>query len=368
MTRGGNGRRIAGSAAATIRDVARASHVSIATVSRVFNDSPLVSEETRGRVKSAASRLGYWPNSIARSLITNRTHTLGVLMPDLHGEFFSEVIHGLDLQSRSSGFHILVSRSSSSNEDLTAALRSMRGRVDGLVVMAPDLEDVAEMKRSSGDVPAVFLGPSLRFPECDTLEIDNFEGARGVARHLAGLGHRRIAHVAGPATNSDARQRREGFRAALVEAGLKPAPELEVHGDFGELSGYDAGLELLDRVPRPTAIFVANDYMAVGVIGAIEDAGLQVPKDVAVAGFDDIPLARYLTPPLTTVHVDMLRFGQRAVELLVTRLTAGEALPPVHEEIATTLVVRGSCGAQRSRKGDARSRWNRNRHAGDPRP
>lgn len=364
MTRSGDGRRSRGNPASTIRDVARASRVSIATVSRVFNDSPLVSEETRRRVRSAASRLGYWPNSIARSLITNRTHTFGILMPDLHGEFFSEVIHGMDLQARSSGFHILVSRSSSSAEDLTESLRSMRGRVDGLVVMAPDLDGFGALRECAGDVPVVLLGPIDRLPQYDSLGIDNVGGARDVVRHLIRLGHRRIAHVAGPEHNSDARQRREGYRAALRESGLKPAPELEVVGDFGELSGYDAGLELLERAPRSTAIFVANDYMAVGVMGALEDAGLRVPRDVALAGFDDIPLARYLTPPLTTVHVDVLHLGQRAVEILTDRLGVGSAEEPRRETLATTLVVRGSCGAQRSSEGDARIRWNRSRPTG----
>jgi LacI family transcriptional regulator len=371
MTRSGNGRRANGTAAATIRDVARVSRVSIATVSRVFNDSPLVSEETRRRVRAAASRMGYWPNSIARSLITNRTHTFGVLMPDLHGEFFSEMIHGMDLQARSVGFHILVSRSSSSAEDLTAALRSVRGRVDGLLIMAPDLEGAGALREAASDVPVVLLAPPAppeHFPRCDTLGIDNAAGAHEVVRHLIRLGHRRIAHVAGPEHNSDARQRREGYRAALREAGLRPSSELEVAGDFGELSGYDAGLELLERAPRPTAVFVANDYMAVGVMGALEDAGLRVPRDVALAGFDDIPLARYLTPPLTTVHVDVLHFGQRAVEMLTDRLRAGSADEPRHETLSTTLVVRGSCGAQRSGEGDARNRWNRSRPAGTRKP
>jgi LacI family transcriptional regulator len=341
--------------AATIRDVARASRVSTATVSRVFNDSPLVSVETRERVRAAASRLGYWPNSIARSLITNRTHMVGVLMPDLHGEFFSEIIHGMDLKARASGLHILVSRCSSNAEELVAALRSMRGRVDGLIVMAPDLADTATLGERI-DVPAVFLNPDGRVRIGDTLAIENVEGARQVVGHLIGLSHKRIAIITGPEHNVDARQRREGYRLAMQEAGLQADRSLEFAGDFSERSGYEAMLEVLRRTPRPTAVFAGNDYMAVGAMGALQDHDVRVPEDVAVVGFDDIPLARYLTPPLTTVHVDMLRFGERAVELLRER-TAGRRTVARHDVLSTRLVIRGSCGAHG--EGEGPNRWNR---------
>ena len=350
--------------AATIRDVARASRVSTATVSRVFNDSPLVSVETRERVRAAASRLGYWPNSIARSLITNRTHMVGVLMPDLHGEFFSEILHGVDLKARACGLHILVSRSSSSAEERVGALRSMRGRVDGLIVMAPDLEDPATLAGRVGEVPTVYLNPDGGVRSGDTLSIENVEGARQVVSHLIGLGHRRIAMITGPDRNIDARQRREGYRSALREASIPFEPRLEFAGDFSERSGYEAMLAILRHEPRPTALFAANDYMAVGAIGALHDHDRRVPEDLAVAGFDDIPLARYLTPPLTTVHVDMLRFGERAVELLRER-TTGPRTAARHDVLETRLVVRGSCGAHGG--GEGPNRWNRGQTSRDPR-
>jgi LacI family transcriptional regulator len=352
-------RRSVGSAAATIRDVARVSKVSIATVSRVFNESKLVSGTTRQRVLASASRLGYWPNGIARSLITNRTHTLGVLMPDLHGEFFSEVIHGLDLKARERGFHILVSRSSSSAEELTAALRSMRGRVDGLIVMAPVLNQVDAIGPSLGDLPTVLLNPEAGNVDRDSISIANRDGARAVVRHLIRLGHRHIALITGPANNIDSRQRLEGYQAAIRESDAESAEELVSVGDFGERSGYDAAVKILERTPQPTAIFAANDYMAVGVIGALADAGLRVPEDMAVVGFDDIPLARYLTPPLTTVHVDMLRLGERAVDLLLERHGPDAPGSPRQELLPTTLVIRGSCGARPPGAGETGGRWNR---------
>jgi len=338
---------------ATIRDVARASNVSIATVSRVFNNSPLVSEETRRRVVAVAGTLGYWPNGIARSLITNRTHTLGLLLPDLHGEFFSEVIHGVDLTARERGFHLLVSRSSSNAEELTDVLRSMRGRVDGLVVMAPDVDASRALRHAAGNVPIVLLNPEVCLPGCDSVSVANFEGACAVVRHLIGLGHRPLATITGPTQNIDACQRLDGYRSALREAGIEPDPDLEFHGDFTERSGYEAARELLRQGGRVAAIFVANDHMAVGVMGALQEGGREVPGDIALAGFDDIPMARYLVPALTTVHVDMLGMGRRAVELLLD--PERTAAPPEgrHEVLATRLLVRESCGAQRPRGGAA---------------
>jgi LacI family transcriptional regulator len=342
---------------ATIRDVARASNVSIATVSRVFNNSSVVSEDTRKRVMSVASRLGYWPNGIARSLITNRTHTLGVLLPDLHGEFFSEVIHGVDLASRAHDLHILVSRTSSRADELTAALRSMRGRVDAMVVMAPDLGASTTLQQTASSVPTVLINPDAPFAGCDSVSIANVEGARDVVRHLIGLGHRRIAMITGPERNIDARQRLEGYRQALGGAGLSPSAELEFAGDFTERSGYDAALSMLRATPRPSAVFVANDYMAVGAFGAFEDRGVQVPEDLAVVGFDDIPLARYLSPPLTTVHVDMQGLGQRAVELLLDPERARRGGGAKHDLLPTALVVRNSCGGRPAGSAAARHRW-----------
>jgi LacI family transcriptional regulator len=352
-------RRSVGSAAATIRDVARVSKVSIATVSRVFNDSTLVSGTTRQRVLASASRLGYWPNGIARSLITSRTHTLGVLMPDLHGEFFSEVIHGLDLKARERGFHILVTRASSNAEDLTTALRSMRGRVDGLIVMAPVLDQADAIGPSLGDLPTVLLNPEAGSAQRDSISIANREGARAVVRHLIRLGHRRIALITGPARNIDSRQRLEGYQDAIRESEAERSDDLVYGGDFGERSGYDAAVKILERSARPTAIFAANDYMAVGVIGALADAGLRMPEDMAVVGFDDIPLARYLTPPLTTVHVDMLQLGERAVDLLLDRQGPEANRSPRQELVPTTLVIRGSCGAPPPGAGESGARWNR---------
>jgi LacI family transcriptional regulator len=332
---------------ATIKDVAREAGVSIATVSRVFNDSNLVSTETRRQVRDVAARLNYWPNGVARSLITSRTNTLGLLLPELHGEFFSAVIRGIDRAARQHGQHLLVSSSHADHRELLAALRTMRGRIDGLIVMVPDV-DAPSIRDSAGESPVVLLDPGGGVDGYDTISIANSEGASEVIRHLLRLGHRRIATVTGPERNADARERLLGYRGALREGGGELDTALEVRGDFGEASGYEAARKLLHLSERPTAIFAGNDYMAVGVLRALADAGVRVPEEIAVVGFDDIEMCRYLTPPLTTVRVDTFHLGERAVKMLraALRSRVDRATRVTHHEVlATTPVIRRSCGA-----------------------
>ena len=330
---------------ANIKDVAREAGVSVATVSRVFNDSELVSDDTRKHVRDVAGRLKYWPNGAARSLITSRTHAIGVLLPDLYGDFFSELIRGIDLAARDEGFHLLVSGSHADTHALIAALRSMRGRIDGLVVMAPDEGSAAAIHDAAGGAPVVVLDPGLGLAGCDTISIANQDGAYQAVRHLAGLGYRRIAAVTGPAANSDAQQRLAGYRGALAEAGIAYDPRLVVEGDFTEPSGYHAVESLLALEQRPEAVFFGNDYMAIGGLAALSTAGLRVPEDIAIAGFDDIAMARYLTPALTTVHVDLIEFGARAIRRLLAIRDGASGDVPHHEIVGATLVVRRSCGA-----------------------
>lgn len=329
---------------ATIRDVAREAGVSIATISRVFNGSARVSDDTSRRVREVAERMGYWPNGAARSLITKRTHALGVLLPDLYGDFFSEVIRGIDLAARREGYHLVVSSSHADANELVAALQTMRGRIDGLVAMAPDLESPAAFEESAARFPIVLVNPGFDTEHCASVSTDNVAGARAMVRHLVSEGYREIAFIAGPENNRDAVQRLQGYRAALRELGIAPSPGLEVKGRFTESSGYDAARQLLERVPRPGAVFAANDCMAVGALSALREAGLRVPEDVVVTGFDDIAMASYLTPRLTTVRVEASRLGERAVQLLFAAMHAGVGAPVVHETLPTSLVVRESSG------------------------
>lgn len=329
---------------ATIRDVAREAGVSIATISRLFNGSARVSDDTSKRVREVAKRMGYWPNGAARSLITKRTHALGVLLPDLYGEFFSEVIRGVDLAARREGYHLVISSSHSDPGELLGALQTMRGRIDGLIAMAPDLESPIVFEEAVTRFPTVLVNPGFETDRCASVAADNLTGAREMVRHLASLGHRRIAFIAGPETNHDALQRLHGYRAGLLELGLESSPGLEVRGRFTESSGYEAARELLKREPRPAALFAANDCMAVGALSALREAGLRVPEDVAVTGFDDIASSSYLTPRLTTVRVEAYRLGERAVQLLVAAMRGPSSAPRCHEVLPTTLVIRESTG------------------------
>jgi LacI family transcriptional regulator len=327
----------------TIKDVAREAGVSVATVSRVWNEAAFVSPETRQRVAEVATRLGYSPHGAARSLITRTTHAIGVLLPDLYGEFFSEIIRGIDHAAQDDGYHILVSSSHDSKDEIDAALRSMRGRVDGMIIMSPDLEAQRTLHTLQGSFPVVLLNGGAESKAFDTITIDNHEGATAMVRHLIAHGHKRIAMIGGPERNYDAAERLRGYESALAESGIARDDSLEVRGDFSELSGHRAVQQLLALSPRPTAIFAANDSMAIGALSALRERGLRVPEDMAVAGFDDIPLARYMNPPLSTVHVDISLLGERAAALLLSSLQKG---PRARQQLqlSTTLVIRASCG------------------------
>jgi LacI family transcriptional regulator len=327
----------------TIKDVARAAGVSVATVSRVQNGSALVKETTRRRVGEVAERMGYTPNGAARSLITSRTNTLGVLLPDLYGEFFSEVIRGIDQAAQRHGHHLLVSSSHDDRSAVETALRSMRGRVDGLIVMWPDLDEAGVPSLPAG-FPVVLLNAPFGPYGFDVITVANYDGAYAMVDHLLDLGHRRIAIIKGIEGNADAAERLRGYRGALASAGLGAAA-IEVAGLFDEASGFRAANELLRRQIRPSAIFAANDAMAIGALSALRQAGLRVPDDMALAGFDDIPMARYLDPPLSSVHVDISALGEHATLRLLAAVRSKEKHQPRAETLPTTLVLRRSCGA-----------------------
>lgn len=328
----------------TIHDVARSAGLSVATVSRVLNGKGPVREETRVLVEDAVARLRYVPHGAARSLITKKTRTIGVVLPDIHGEFFSEVIRGLDLTARRHGYHILVSGSHSDKRETGEVLRAMRGRVDGVVVMSPTIAPEEVRANLPESFPVVLLN-ATGAPDVDSISIDNRGGAAAMVRHLLALGHRRIAFLRGPSGNRDAEERRRGFLDAIHDPGISPGSVQELPGDFTEESGARAGEALAASDPRPTAVFSSNDAMAIGCLASLRAAGLRVPEEVALAGFDDIPVGRYVSPPLSTVHVGIDALGTRAMERLLDALRRGHGHRTIHETLPTALVIRGSCGA-----------------------
>jgi LacI family transcriptional regulator len=308
---------------ATIRDVARAAKVSTATVSRVLNRSETVAEPTVSRVLKVANELDYVPHGGARSLASKRTDTIGVLLPDLHGEFFSELIRGIDAGTSAHGLHLLLSRSHGDPQEAAAVLRAMRSRVDAMLVMSPYADGEELSSALKGGVPLVLLnssgGVGGRHP---TFAIDNHAGAFAITAHLIETGRRRIAFIAGPADNIEAAERLRGYRAALASAGQ--SVEQIAQGDFTEQSGVAAARQLL-RTARPDAIFAANDMMAIGCLQALREAELRVPGNVAVAGFDDIPVARFVEPALTTAGVPIAEIGRQALECCVAIIRGADA-------------------------------------------
>jgi LacI family transcriptional regulator len=300
-------------AEATIRDVARRAQVSVASVSRALNGFENVSDDTRARVADAVKELGYVPHAGARSLSLARTNAIGVVLPALHGEFFSEIVRGMDQVASANGYYLLLSNMHTDSGGGAAVLRALRGRVDGLLLMAPHIHDHELVEAMPRGLPILLINTPGQPAGCPGIHLDNSAGARAVAEHLLALGRKRMVHIAGPKGNIDAQERAAAFHEALAQA---PQVEVEtVDGDFFEESGERAVRELLAKGVRFDAIFASNDNMAIGALTALREAGLKVPEDVAVAGFDDIPLAKHLG--LTTVRVRIAELGQEALDRLL---------------------------------------------------
>ena len=329
--------------ATTVTDVARDARVSVASVSRVVNGHANVTAETRTRVLEAVERLRYVPHTAARSLITKRTHVIGVLLPDLYGGFFSELIRGIDSAAREQNLQLLLSSSHGNAEEMQVAIRAMRGRVEGLLILAPQL-DVAGLGELDTATPTVFMNSRVDDSTASSLAIDCYQGAREMVRHLVTCGHKTIAHVAGPQDNFDAYERERGYRDELAES-LPEARSSVFRGDFSESSGYAAGRAIGTQRRRPSAVFAANDGMALGCLAAFDELGLAVPADIAIAGFDDIPLAAYVRPALTTMRVRIAELGRGAMNRLAEAIAHPEATHALTALLRPDLVVRDSCGA-----------------------
>jgi LacI family transcriptional regulator len=353
-------------ASTTINDVAREARVSVASVSRVVNRHANVLPETRQRIIDAIDRLRYVPHTAARSLITRRTHMIGVLLPDLHGEFFSELIRGIDAAAREHGLHVLLSSSHGDAAEMAAAVRAMHGRVEGLLVLAPQLDTTA-LRELPPAVPAVFVNSRVA-GRVSSLAIDSYGGARAMVRHLIGCGHRAIAHVTGPINNFDSHERERGYRDEL--AASQPSARLQVvRGDFTETSGYEAGRALAAQTARPDAVFASNDAMAIGCLAALAALGVAVPDEIAVAGFDGIPLAGFVQPALTTMRVPIVELGRGAVDRLAGLIAPPDAKSdpkPVASTLEPELVIRASCGAKHLRIPRAPSTSRRSRRTRSP--
>jgi LacI family transcriptional regulator len=303
-------------AEATIRDVARRAQLSVATVSRALNGLENVSEQARDRITAAVKDLGYVPHAGARSLSLARSNAIGVVLPDLHGEFFSEFVRGMDREASSNGYLLLLSNFHGGTDHAANVLRAMRGRVDGLIVMAPHLgaEDLASSLPKG--LPSILVNTRDGPDHHPAIHLDNAAGVRAIVDHLAELGRKRLIHIAGPKQNFDAQERAQAFREAVAARSIHG--EI-IYGDFAIESGKAATEALISSGAPFDAIFAANDNMAIGAMEALREGGLAVPDEVAVAGFDDIPLARHLG--ITTVCVRIAELGERAVARLLASMS-----------------------------------------------
>jgi DNA-binding LacI/PurR family transcriptional regulator len=326
-------------------DVARAAGVSHQTVSRVLNGSDNVREETRDRVLRAVRELDYHPNSMARALVTGRSRTLGVVSFDttLYGP--ASTLFAIERAAHAEGYFIsTVSVTSLDRESVLEAVERLRGQgVDGILIITPQEAAVEAVLHVPRDMPvvAVEAGPEEAVP---VVAVDQVAGAAAATRHLLELGHHTVWHVAGPSDWLEARQRIEGWTTALEEAGVDTPPLLS--GDWSARSGYELGRRIA-TVREVTAIFAANDQMALGILRALYEAGREVPRDLSIVGFDDIPEAQFFTPPLTTVRQDFNEVGRQSLMLLLDEMAAS-ARSSARVIVPARLEVRESTAPPRS--------------------
>ena len=330
----------------TVQDVARRAGVSTATVSYVLNATRFVSGGLRERVLAAVRELHYEPNAAARTLRSNRSHTLGLILPDLRNPFFTEAVRGVEDVAQSRGYTVLLANSDEDTEREARHLRVLRAKhVDGLI-LAPAGGSYAELEQLvDARFPLVLLDRDLAGLGTPAVMLDNEAAAHAAVDHLIRLGHQRVGMITGRPPLSSTVERQRGYRRALDEAGLPFDERLVETGGSTVEGGAAAASTLLERLPPPTALFAANNLMTIGALMAIERHGLSVPGDVALVGFDELPWADVFRPRLTTVAQPLYELGRTAAELVLEQLS-GAGHHPRRVLLAGTLVVRDSSGAR----------------------
>lgn len=325
----------------TIGDVADRAGVSIATVSRVVNGRYGVSTTTQTRVQAVIDNLGYESSLVARSLRSQRTNVIGILVADIE-PFSAELLKGAAKALRGSDFEMVVYAAGQHNDEgweRRYVSRLSGTLLDGTILVTPTVIDVASMQ------PVVAVDPHVGGSTLPTIDSQNFEGARLVTEHLIELGHRRIGFLAGRPDLESARRREAGYRAALEQAGIPFDPELVLVGGFQEATAEAPARELLSRRPRPTAVFAANDLSAIQTMRTAAELGIRVPDDVSVVGFDNIPESALANPPLTTVDQSIQAQGDAAVRTLLALIDdpdSNDPRHPIHITLPTQLVIRST--------------------------
>jgi LacI family transcriptional regulator len=327
---------------ATIREVAESAGVSYATVSHVINNTRLVSQETRERVLTAMEALNYRPNTLARSLRQGKTNTIGLVLPDSANPFFAEISRSIEDEAFKKGYSVfLCNTERDTQRELFYVNVLSNKQVDGIIfVAAGDQADSLDFLLRQR-MPVVMIDRDLPNVEVDAVLTDHQLGGFLATRHLIELGHECIACIAGPSTITPSAERMTGYQRALEQAGLSYDERLIIRGDYHAQSGMETTHSILKMNPRPTAIFALNDLMALGALRAAAEAGYSVPRDLAVVGYDDLELAQFTNPPLTTIAQPKKEIGSQAVHLLVDRM-ARKSLPPSRVVLAPELIIRRS--------------------------
>jgi DNA-binding LacI/PurR family transcriptional regulator len=334
--------------AITIRDVARRAGVSLSTVSQVLNGrAGYASPATRDRVLNAARDLGYRPNALARGLVTSRTGTLGVVITDITRGFFTQVVGSIEQVTSAQGYSVLLACAEGVRPEQRALETFIDKRVDGIICMSSTASTSADhiLQVTRLGIPLVMINRPLHTAELNQIAWDDVEIGQRATEHLLGLGHRRIAHLSGLLNQVGRRSavdRIAGYRAALVAAGIPVDPSLIVEGGFDYQIAFATHGRLFDRPDPPTAVFAANDSMAVAIINALHRRNLRVPDDVSVVGANDDQFALHVEPQLTTVRLPVVAAGRRAAELIMAAIGVPTPSEPVREMLASELVVRAS--------------------------
>ncbi|WDG11806.1 substrate-binding domain-containing protein [Vibrio campbellii] len=329
---------------ATMKDIAKLAGVSTSTVSHVINKTRFVSEEISERVNNAAKELNYYaPSALARSLKVNRTKTIGMLVTTSTNPFFGEVVKGVERSCYQKGYSLILCNTEGDNERMRESINTLlQKRVDGLILMCSSLEgERIDVFERYPDIPVVVMdwGPMLF--TSDKIQDNSLRGGYLAAKYLIDSGHKEVGCITGPLIKHQAQMRYEGYKRAMLEAELEFNANWIVESDFECEGGYQAFKKMVERGPLPSSIFVSNDMMAMGVINAANELGIQIPEQLSIIGYDDIHIAKFMSPSLTTIHQPKYRLGQAAVETLLRKLDEKSDEAQV-VQLEPTLVERNS--------------------------
>lgn len=333
---------------ASIKDVALKARVSTTTVSHVVNRTRFVSDPVRHEVEAAIRELNYVPSAVARSLKSNSTKTIGMLIPNCSNPYFAEIVRSVEDHCFGAGYTLILCNTDDEPHRQSAYLQALtEKRIDGMIIISTGEGKDFQRMLHGLPIPMVLLDREIDEVNCDLVETAHLQGGLMATEHLIGLGHRRIACLAGPANLNSSAQRIEGWRSALAKAGLAASSELLWHSDFTSQGGFNTMQAILASPLAPTAVFVCNDLMSIGALSAAHQAGIQIPQQMSLIGFDDIELAQFASPALTTIAQPKQRIGIAAVDMLLERIQGGR-IQARQVILLPELIVRNSTAVVRA--------------------